>query len=216
MDWPRAIDRNREDLLVIVGRLFMLAGLRTGRVVTMLPRGLYRRILGILRPAEFAVRRLIVMAACRLSVTPAREREANPTRKETAAAKPETRKAPLPAFPLFDPLRQFGAPWLEPGDDGAWTIDKDELWPGQPVNAAGLVRRIRALERVLQDMEAQAARLARWQARRDRATRRPKRWRPIRPGRPPGWQARPKNAVEEVLKECHALALYAWQPHDTS
>ncbi|MFZ2101632.1 MAG: hypothetical protein WAU86_13805, partial [Oricola sp.] len=43
-----------------------------------------------------------------------------------------------------------------------------------------------------------------------RMTRGPKRWSPMRPGRPPGYSKRPKTAIEEVLKECHFLAHDAW------
>ncbi len=75
---------------------------------------------------------------------------------------------------------------------------------------SGICRRIRVLERALQDLEGQAMRLARWRARRDRETCKPKRFSPLRPGRPPGWRKRPKTAVEEVLKECHFLARDAW------
>lgn len=67
-DWTRAVARNRDDLIAVVTRLFVLAGLRTGSHVATLPRALRIRILAALRPAEFAVRRLILMAACGLVV----------------------------------------------------------------------------------------------------------------------------------------------------
>ena len=78
MDWPLAILRNRDALRAIVAALFALAGLtspRRGEVsraqpVTErgLPRHILAAILAILRPAESAVRRLILIAA--LTVAP--------------------------------------------------------------------------------------------------------------------------------------------------
>ena len=65
-DWRGAIDRNCETLCDIAFRLIVMAGIEAGRTAETLPRGLYLRILAILRPAEFATRRLIAMAACKL------------------------------------------------------------------------------------------------------------------------------------------------------
>ena len=66
-DWRRAIERNSEELCVIAARLIVIAGIQAGRTVSSLPRHLlYLRILAMLRPAEYAARRLIVMAACKL------------------------------------------------------------------------------------------------------------------------------------------------------
>jgi hypothetical protein len=64
MDWAAQIDRNRLALISIVATLFAMVGL--GRVVT----GLRLEILRTLRPAESAVRRLIVMAARGVVVKP--------------------------------------------------------------------------------------------------------------------------------------------------
>jgi hypothetical protein len=81
MDWPGAIEANCDNLIRIVTRLFIMAGIRTGLCVLTLPRELRIRILLILRPAEFAARRLIMMAACKLDLelpeaTGARQRRA--------------------------------------------------------------------------------------------------------------------------------------------
>lgn len=131
------------------------------------------------------------------------------------ASRPITSNAPsatLPAFALFDPFKSFSHPWLDDGEDGktgAWHPET-ALAPHDPVDAKALCRRIVALERALQDLERQAARLARWHARRHRETCKPKRFSPLRPGRPPGWRKRPKTALEEVLNECDFLARDAW------
>ena len=60
VNWPRAIEKNRDALLRIVEMLFAMAGLAQNAV---LPRHLRNSILRILRPAESAVRRLIILAA---------------------------------------------------------------------------------------------------------------------------------------------------------
>ena len=65
-DWRGAIDRNCEILCDIAFRLIVMAGIEAGRTAETLPRHLYLRILSILRSAEFATRRLIAMAACKL------------------------------------------------------------------------------------------------------------------------------------------------------
>ncbi|QKV18604.1 hypothetical protein [Oricola thermophila] len=260
-DWKRAVERNLDDLLRIVARLFLLAGIRTGRSLVFLPRGLRACILSVLRPAEFAARRLIVMAACKLErdVTLGPERRGLPNGsdggrtgtapdREPDAAPSDAELLDLyrdrPCFQLFDPWKRytpflFDVTGLE-GPFGHVFVEYDEDggdWPGpdrdpdELVDARGLSRRIRALALALDDLDGQAARLARWKARFERAigciqaadagkidgvtpdtVRRPTPWRfrPFRPGLPPGWRRRPRTEIGEVLKECHALALDAW------
>jgi len=74
-DWRRAIDLNCEKLCDIAFRLLVMAGIQAGRSNPFLPRHLYLRILSILRPAEFAARRLIAMAACKLVTITVRSTE---------------------------------------------------------------------------------------------------------------------------------------------
>ena len=107
---------------------------------------------------------------------------------------------PLPAFALFDPFKRYGHPWLEDGDQDEERFSREtDRAPDEPVDATQLCRRIRALERALQDLDGQAARLARWRARRDRETCRPKRFSPMRPGRPPGVAETAENAGRRGL-----------------
>jgi len=186
-DWTRAIERNREQLLDIVTQMFILAGIRTGRVVETLPHGLKLRILALLRPAEFATRRLIAMAACKLrfDVGPMSPRgpaaPSSPLRGEDTkacerselagvgeGAREEDTMQRIPAFPLFDPFKPFCHPWFEDGDtsgDTEWSV-QFHTPEHMPVDAQALCRRIKALEQALQDLEKHAARLARWRARR--------------------------------------------------
>ncbi|NJM31342.1 MAG: hypothetical protein HC855_15785 [Rhizobiales bacterium] len=63
--------RNRDALLRIVATLFAMLGLSEGAAVDRIPRALHTAILRILRPAEAAVRRLIVAAARGMVVKPA-------------------------------------------------------------------------------------------------------------------------------------------------
>jgi len=235
-DWRRAIDLNCEKLCDIAFRLLVMAGIQAGRKADTLPRGLYLRILSILRPAEYAARRLIAMAACKLDLKVGRIRpgaaadSSSPPRGEDTKAcerselaevgegarKGEGANPRIPAFALFDPFKPFPEPWLTPEEIAALDVPgNDHLFtpaspPNEPVDARALGRRIRALADALMDLDGQALRLARWRARRAAGSGRPKRLSPFRPGLPPGWTRRPKTEVELVLKECNFLGLEAW------
>ena len=63
MDWTLAINRNRDQLRQIVLALFALARMRVGGSLFTLERDVFAAIMLVLRPAESAVRRLIVIAA---------------------------------------------------------------------------------------------------------------------------------------------------------
>ncbi|MCA3563817.1 MAG: hypothetical protein IOC90_12360 [Methylocystis sp.] len=62
MDWPLAISRNRAALLAMVGAIAALLGGREAGA-GWVARGLRNAALALLRPAESAARRLIVIAA---------------------------------------------------------------------------------------------------------------------------------------------------------
>lgn len=76
MDWTAAIERNREALKRILVSLVAMAALN-GAAPT-LPRRLHRAVLRLLRPAESAARRLIIVMARGIVVPPARPRQAKP------------------------------------------------------------------------------------------------------------------------------------------
>jgi len=238
-DWHLAIDRNFGEIERIVMQLYRLAGITSlAPFVATLPRFLYCRILSILRPAEYAARRLIAMAACKLDldVGPAPVRgtadPSSPPRGEDTKAcersEPDevgegaSTNPRLPAFRLFDPIKPYCEPWLTPEQIAALSDPVYARWftpvrpPDEPIKAGALCRRIAALRHALVELDAYALRLARWRARRHLATCRPKRWWPMRPGRPPGWKRRPKTALEQVLAECDFLARDAWTSPDTS
>jgi hypothetical protein len=116
MDWNLAIARNRDALLRIVAALFALAGLVDGKAAGVLPRPLYRTILRVLRPAESAVRRLIMIAARGLVFTSCAPRPA-PTGLHPNPGAPRS-----VAFPLIDPLK--------PLSPVAQSLDATDHWTG--------------------------------------------------------------------------------------
>jgi hypothetical protein len=73
------------------------------------------------------------------------------------------------------------------------------------VDARRLGRRLWAAKLALDNLPRQARRLKRWQARRARMAH-PKFTSPLRPGLPPGHRKAPRDEVDRVLRECHALA----------
>ncbi len=212
MDWELAIDRNKQALAKIIAGLIALVD-----GADMLPRPLHRFICRVLRPAESALRRLIVIVAAGL------------LKKTEAAEKGAADKRPLPdfvdfargqnraAFALIDPRKSFGEsgrafrmpvpkhalPQISvPGltDRIEWARSDDRL------EAASLSRRIEKLERALKTLPRQARRLNRLMARREKAKPGPGRVGPIRPGHPPGYRRRPRHPVDDVLRDCHGLA----------
>ena len=223
INWDKAIARNREALLRIVAALFAMAGLAEGETLATLPRHLRNHILRILRPAEAAVRRLVIIAARNLVVVvkPRRPTTTTPSSTTTTTGNP----AAVPALPLIDSLKRFE---IRPRRRRARSFPRitfigltqptpiPDNWipsPDDEIDAASLGRRLVALKRALDDLDGRAKRFARWRARRDLG--RTGRFHPMRPGRPPGYRKRAFHEVDDVLRECHALAHDA-QRLDTS
>jgi len=263
MDWTLAIERNLAALRQIAGTLFAMARFDPLQPSASLPRHLQASVLSILRPAEAAFRRLIVIAARDLVVTlsPAERvrlvkaalpqqtsrtgiflngRIAGPedlaalgrgsrmaagaTSIAAAQAQSEDTKTRVPAFLLFAPLKRFGAHRKGPSQ---WVprilFDLDAppapaahkpASPNDPVSALPLCRRLAALQTALDDLPGQAQRLARWRAR--RRLRRGGRLSPLRPGSPPGHRTRGSHPVNDVLHNCHGLAIDVVMRNDTS
>ena len=228
MDWARAIERNSEALKGIVEALFAMLGLAGAATVARIPQPLHSAVLRVLRPAESAVRRLVVIAARGLVVRPA------PSLSMPARPIGQGGHS-RPSFQLFDPRKSFAslrqhrrtATRLSPrihffgGDPrvaALWPAPRPLAVPAPPpdglVNAGRLSRRLQALKLALEDLPRQARRLARWRVRREKA-KSPKFKSPLRPGHPPGYRKKPVHEVDEVLIECHGLACDAMKP-DTS
>jgi hypothetical protein len=122
MDWNFSIERNRGDLLPVVLGLFAMIGLAEGSVVDRLSRPVYRKAARILRSAEAAVRRLIVVMARNIVVEP-RPKRARPAGllrsrkgtfqskgKATSHGQDQSQREPRPpSFNLFDPEKRSDA-----------------------------------------------------------------------------------------------------------
>ncbi|MGL4487939.1 MAG: hypothetical protein ACRCU5_00655 [Rhizobiaceae bacterium] len=222
MDWDKAIEWNREALLRIVSALFaMIAAARIGGGAgLMLPRHIWRAVMIVLRPAEAAVRRLVLIAARDMKPIPVKPRASN-FATITRTAVPQE-----PAFQLFDPMRDVEADpdnnntvWFTDTFNNDTTLEHQaSRRPDLRINAASLHIRLRALRHALADLAKQARRLARWNAHRDAALKAgtPTRISPIRPGLPPGWRVRAIHEIDSVLRECHGLAGDLLNAPDTS
>jgi hypothetical protein len=224
MGWDLAIKRNSEVLVEIVADLFAMLGLvALTDTVSRLPWPTYRAVLRILRPAESALRRLIVVAARSVVIAPA---VAHP--KPAGAVKPGKRGESRPSFQLFDPQTRIVLPRRrKPLRAGPrihmFNADNQlvTIWPpprpatspaSRPppspdglVSAARVIRRLEALEAALADLPRQARRLVRWRMRQEKSPD-PSFKSPLRPGRPPGYRRRAVHQVDELLHECQWLA----------
>jgi hypothetical protein len=229
-DWDGAIKHHGEALKGIVAALFAMLGLDGDDATERIAPRLHRAVLRVLRPAESAVRRIIVVAARGVVVKVAPSR---PMSKGHKIGKGDGSRPP--AFQLFDPRKYFPElsqrrrkyPKNPPrihffGSDGEVT-----MWQARPpaavrlpppldglASAVRLTRRLQALKAALDDLPRQAKRLARWRVRRETA-KTPKFRSPLRPGQPPGHRKKPIHEVDDILTECHGLACWAMEP-DTS
>jgi hypothetical protein len=102
MDWELAIKRNSKALKGIIDVLFALLGLDGTDAASRIPRSLHSAVLGVLRPAESAVRRLIVIAARGLVVESAPSR---PMPAGKVIGKGDV--SSLPSFQLYDPRKRL-------------------------------------------------------------------------------------------------------------
>ena len=227
MDWTLAIRRNRDQLKAIVLTLFALARMRVGGSLFTLPRSTFAIIMAILRPAESAVRRLILIAAHRVVICPrpARTFVILGHRPGDPVSAMPSGMIPTRAFHLFDPLKSFDPeaiwdvePKWESGFDLAPGYTSTLAAPDTPLDAVHLGQRLNAILRALDNLPHQARRLARWQIKRDAAlkARKPTRMSPMRPGLPPGWRERKIHEIDDVLRECHGLAGDLLNSPDTS
>lgn len=220
MDWALAIDRNREALLRVIAAMVALVGMAESVSVSVLPRHVHLRVLRLLRPAESAVRRLVVILERDVTVTP---RAPRPAPKPGAI--PKRRAGRVPAFRLIDRLQQIAPQRRKyargPGpqiiiigiDEPVFYTPPKPPEPEDLIAAGQVCRRLASLQNALENLDAQAKRLARWRLRTAKKDG-PKRHSPMRPGWPPGHLKRPTHEVHEVLRDCHELAVLALKPPD--
>lgn len=240
MDWTLALQRNHEILLRNVAWLFTWLGLAVGESVETLPDYKRRTVLFVLRPSESALRRLILVAVhvwkTKASALVQRAVAAGQKKREAkeAGSAPQT----PPAFRLIDPRKRFDLNPNQPKrakGPGPWITD---LWSDNPPDrsvlyayqeklkrrkettdsAVTLCRRLNAAMAALNDLPAQAQRMARLQARLDQQAERTDRPKltPLRPGTPPGFRKRQLHEVDDVLADCHTLARWTLDPPDSS
>ena len=212
MDWTLGIDRQREALVRMVAALLVLAG--DGAV---LPRHVRTGIWRVLRPAEAAFRRLVVVVKVVFKIEAGVTVPRGPVSVIVSRSKDTAR---IPAFALFDARKSFKARSSVKGRKPVPRIrffDEVQVFepvvvisPDDAVSAAHLMRRLRSLHLALGDVPKQARRLARWEAKRLAVRAETGRYIvPMRPGKPPGHRDRGRHPVDFVLKECHEMALYA-------
>lgn len=212
MDWDRIISRNHDRLLRIVTALFAYAGLDAGGA-DVVPRRVWRKIVRLLRPAESAVRRLIILAAQRidpqaLPLLSEGADEAGETRRPTPRSTRGPRGERVAYFRLTDPPRRFDPRLWE----GLRPFPEGGVKPGdanEDVDVRPLCRRILLLKAALDDIDGHAKRLVLWTARQARLPVTARRFSPIRRGRPPGHVKRPTQEIDTILSEVHDFAAYA-------
>jgi hypothetical protein len=220
--WTAALARNRAALSVIVAQLWALLEVFGGADAVRLPRSVHSSVLRVLRPAESAVRRLIVIAA-RDVIAPVPK----PPGLATVAKRGTSRQPPSRmSFKLIDPRKRFqvqrviyttqtprisiiapDAPFA-PIFAQPPSLDRVPLpcSADRPISARRLCLRLKALTSALDDVPHQAKRLALWQFK--RATEVPPKFSsPLRPGKPPGYRRRSDHEVDDILSECHSYAM---------
>ena len=212
MNEEAIIDYHLKGLIRLVASIFSLVGLVTGGpVLSSISDDVRRQVLRILQPAESSLRRLIYMRARGLVVSPAAKRKP----PNHPIPKGDGTSDHIPAFTLFDPRKWFKelanqhrllrgpGPRISSFDERRPAIE-----PPAPktANAANLSKRLLALHKALEDIPAQAKRLARLQAKRRAAGEILRRIMPLRPGFPPGYRKRITHIVDEILYELDILA----------
>ncbi|MDI6027101.1 hypothetical protein QBK99_12970 [Corticibacterium sp. UT-5YL-CI-8] len=255
MDWAGAIDKHQAALKRLLVLLVAMAGMTVVAVESLgstgtdvgqktLPRHLHRAILRLLRPAEAAARRLIILAARGMSVPQQRPPSGKPQQHSaflrtpggTGILLPKSAMPPRPApqsmaLPLLDPLRlprrKPSRPTVVPrirsfGIDSSFGAPspipaRPTPLPDDPLNANRLRLRLAALGRALDDLPRQARRFVRWRQRRRRGAFH--RLSPLRGGPPPGLRppgSRHAREVDKTLDDVHGLALWTLEHPDSS
>jgi len=236
MDWNLALQHNHTLLLRHVAWLFTWLKLEVGESIETLPRLKRYTILFVLRPAESACRRLIVVRMYLSGiVAPKLSARGKPSAKKSKTKTSDAKQqVSLAAFRLLDPRKKFdlnpNAPKYAKGPGPRITTfwsgtdhDRSDIYAyqerlkrlrestrGKEHSAKSVCRRMNALMAALQDLDKQAARMARLLARNERrhAEGKPAHA-PIRPGPPPGRRQRRKHEIDEILRETHHLAFLA-------
>jgi hypothetical protein len=219
--WTAALTRNNAALATIVAQLWALLEVFGGADAVRLPRAVHSTILRVLRPAESAVRRLIVIAA-RDVVAPVPKPASLATfGKRVTPRQPPSRMS----FKLIDPRKRFQIQcvtyttltprisFIAPDAPFAPLFAQPQSPERQPIPSAAerpisarrLTLRLKALTSALEDIPRHAVRLARLRLRR---TSEPRGFfSPLRRGKPPGHRKRAQHEIDSILAECHEFAV---------
>jgi hypothetical protein len=219
MDWDIVISRNHALLVRIIAALFAMLPSAEASAETTLPRSLFYSIMAVLRSAESAARRLIVIAARGIKAKP---RPSRPFPSDSIFPNPAA-PTRVPTFNLIDPLKTFSldaepTPIFSFVEIGS-AVSPQIQFVETSINATTLLNRLRAMRLALDNLPKQARRLARWRAQHsldNQANQQIKRLSPFRPGPPPGLRKRSVHEVDAVLRDVHYFAREAWHWKDTT
>ena len=226
MDWNTAIETQRTALQGLLTVMFGVIGVQAGGSVGVVSRRVRLLVLRMLGPAEAALRRLVFLRARDMPDEEYVRGPARDKKKKRGNARSKSR-----AFPLFDAQRKTRRArrkhpkgvgpriFFFDGSDTPPEPVKPPAMPDDPVDAEGLCRRLNALFAALSDLDKQAKRLKRAEARLKPDPRYSGR-EVVRPGDPPGHRKRGRSdnerAVDKILNECQDLALWWMAKRDTS
>lgn len=214
---PETISQHKIALGRIVVGLFALLGLTSGAAPGRIAKALHRTVARTLRPAESAVRRLIVFLAAGKKAKPFALHPMPAGLLRDMARGTGNRGA---CFQLFDarprllrPQRTAPATRPQPrisffGDNEVRTLSLGSMPKPEGDSyetSARLVRRLQALCAALENLPRQARRLQRALARRAQSPRLKLKG-PLRPGRPPGFRKRAISEIDALLHRCDWLA----------
>ena len=229
--WQDAVVRNARALTVVVAQLVGLLAAYGGVGAVRVPRAVHATVLRVLRPAEAALRRLIVVAARDVMVAMVGKKSL-PISKVRAVSVRRSQRLRLQqlglqrlAFQLFDPrmrLSTFGQPHVTyakvsprvsfiAADPPFVPFAVKPLEPSRDpepekqISARRMCFRLQAFSAALADLPKQARRLAAWRVRRANGQQSTF-TSPLRPGRPPGFRKVPMFDIDLVLDECHRYA----------
>jgi hypothetical protein len=223
--WNEALAHNTRALGFIMAEILAMLQVYGGTDATTLPRAVHASILRVLRPAESALRRLIVIAARDLVVgpVPPEKKAGQAGTGKTSRGKPASRIF----FQLVDPRKRFSAQRvvyatlvprisvIAPGAPIAPLFAQPQDPHERPsipsasdrhISAHRLCLRLKALTSALEDIPRHAVRLARWRMKR-KAQQPPRFSSPLRFGNPPGYRAKPRHEIDDILAACHKFAL---------
>jgi len=226
LNWDAAIETHRLALLRLMAVMYAAVGVEAGGSVETVRRNVRLMVLRVLGPMESALRRLVFLKARDL---PDVEFQRGPARDKSA--KRSARRSKSKAFQLFDRQRTPSRPqrkhpkgtgpriFFFDGFDAPPAPVEPPASPDDPVSGESLCARLNALFAALSDLEKQAHRLKRAEARRKLS---PRFWgeEVVRKGSPPGHRKKGRSpdesAADTVLKDCHDLALWWTAERDTS